>query len=86
VLRAEREKLYLRGRVFACHQRSGLAYASQCESPRQRALKKSRIRPRSMASILDPVRMRRLCLLRRAVDEKFRCRATGIADVAEAWR
>ena len=49
-------KLYPRGHVFACRQCCGLAYASQCENPRHRALSKSqkiRMRLGGSPSILD---------------------------------
>ena len=50
-------RLYLRGHVFACRQCCGLAYASQSENPRYRAISKSqklRMRLGGGPSILDP--------------------------------
>jgi hypothetical protein len=49
-------KLYLRGQVFACRQCSGLAYASQSENPRYRAIgraQKLRMRLGGSANLLE---------------------------------
>jgi hypothetical protein len=50
-------KLYLRGHVFACRQCCGLAYASQSENPRYRAIsrvQKIRMRLGGSANLLKP--------------------------------
>jgi hypothetical protein len=50
-------KLYTRGYVFACRQCCGLAYASQSENPRYRAITRSqklRMRLGGGPSLLDP--------------------------------
>jgi hypothetical protein len=50
-------KLYLRGHVFACRQCCGLAYASQSENPRYRAIsrvQKLRMRLGGSANLLEP--------------------------------
>jgi hypothetical protein len=50
-------KLYLRGYVFACRQCLGLAYASQSENPRYRAIsraQKARMRLGGSANLLKP--------------------------------
>jgi hypothetical protein len=49
-------KLYLRGHVFACRQCCGLAYASQSENPRYRAIsrvQKLRMRLGGSANLLE---------------------------------
>ena len=49
-------KLYLRGHVFACRQCYGLAYASQSENPRYRAIsrvQKIRMRLGGSANLLE---------------------------------